>query len=549
MSQQRQRSRLRLYLAAFSANLSFTSCGCAMAWTSPVLDNLDKSLGMEVSTSSKSWIGSLIAVGAICGPLMANKLLDRVGRRWTLILDVMLLILSWVIVGLPGLRLTFVDPLSLLYFGRFLSGVAVGIIFMSLPVYIAEISDVESRGPLGSLNELFIAFGFFFEYVFGSVTTYLQLAMASTAIPLLFLATFWWMPESPHFLVMRGRKAEALKAIKWIRNYGDDEDAAAEKEAQEIQALLDDTKDQSSPCRDLVMVKGNRRALLISCGLIFAQQFTGINVVQFYTQSILEDSSKPQQASGLPTGVAPMLVGGTQFFSSILTPIATRLFGIKIPLLLSALGAAIGQGALGIYFVLSDMEEGHGSVAFELIPVISMVFFMASFCIGLGPLPWAVMGEMFPPNVKALSSSVVSSFCFLLTFILTKFFKIVSDEYGRHSPIFFFAFCCFFGLIFIALTIPDTRGMTLQEIQDVLNGRTHRCQSPAVRRVTQTGSMIQIIMRSGLLVEQPDHSKNLLASEEEQHPMIPMITDNKHELPAKHTAIYNSKAYKEATKV
>lgn len=524
-----------------------------MAWTSPVLDTIDKSLGVEVSATSRSWIGSLIAVGAICGPLFASKLLDTVGRKWTLILDVMLLIVSWVIVGLPALRLTFVDPLSLLYFGRFLSGVAVGIIFMSLPVYIAEISDVESRGPLGSLNELFIAFGFFCEYVFGSFTTYLQLSMVSTVIPLLFLLTFYWMPESPHFLIMHGRRREALAAIKWLNSYQDDDKALIEKEAQDIQALLDDHSGPSHPCQDLFVVKGNRRALLISCGLIFAQQFTGINVVQFYTQSILENSNKTEQASGLPTGVAPMLVGGTQFLSSLLTPIATRLWGIKIPLLLSALGAAVGQGALGTYFVLSSKEPG--SVPFELIPVFSMVFFMASFCIGLGPLPWAVMGEMFPPNVKALSSSFVSSFCFLLTFILTFFFKLVSDEFGRHTPIFFFAFCCFFGLIFIALTIPDTRGMTLQEIQDVLNGRTHRMQSPAVRRVTQTGSMIQIIMRSGLLVEQGDHNtitKNLLATateEEEQHPMIPMITDNKHELPAKHTAIYNSKAYREATKV
>lgn len=506
------RSRKNLYLAAFTANLSFTSCGCCMAWTSPTLPKLMSAESwLVVDETQGSWIGSLIAIGGLCGPLFASRLLDKIGRKWTLICDVLLLLFAWGIVALP------INYYTLL-FGRFLSGVAVGIIFMALPVYIAEISDVETRGSLGSLNELFIAAGFFFEYLVGAPASYLQLIFASTIIPIIFLIIFYHMPESPHYLMAKGRKDEAVEAIKWIRMY--QYDNAAEKECQDIQALLDDTKNEKSSLGELLRVKGNRRALLIVAGLIFFQQFTGINVIQFYTQSIFDKAGDV-----LPHGIAPMMVGLTQFLSSIVTPFATRKFGLKIPLLLSALGTAISQGVMGAYFFM-DNNGTEMTTLNKFIPLVSLTLFTFFFCLGLGPLPWAVVGEMFPANVKALSSSLASSFCFTLTFIITKFFTNVSDILGTHSAFWVFSTCCFVGLIFIALTIPDTRGMTLQDIQDVMNGRIRRSLSVqmvnANRRVTETGSMIQMIMRSGILVENPEGalSKNLIHNGEYRTVMI-----------------------------
>ncbi|XP_075230341.1 facilitated trehalose transporter Tret1-like [Lycorma delicatula] len=508
----RQRSRRNLYLAAFAANLSFTSCGCCMAWTSPTLPKLKLAESwLVIDDAQGSWIGSLIAIGGLCGPLLASRLLDLIGRKWTLICDVVLLLFSWAIVAL---RINF----YILLFGRFLSGIAVGIIFMALPVYIAEISDVETRGSLGSLNELFIAAGFFFEYLVGTPASYLQLIAASAIIPILFLIIFYHMPDSPHYLMAKGRKDEAIDAIKWLRMY--QYDNAAEKESQDIQGLLDDTKNQQSNVFELFRVKGNRRALLIVFGLIFFQQFTGINVIQFYTQSIFDKAG-----DNLPKGIAPIMVGLTQFMSSLVTPFVARKWGLKIPLLVSALGTAASQGVLGIYFYMDSSGTEIAPIV-KFIPLISLVLFTFFFCLGLGPLPWAVVGEMFPANVKALSSSLASSFCFTLTFIITKFFTNVSDELGTHTAFWVFSACCFVGLIFIALTIPDTRGMTLQDIQDVMNGRVRRSMSVqmvnANRRVTETGSMIQMIMRSGILVEQPEATitRNLLANDEYSTVMI-----------------------------
>lgn len=93
--------------------------------------------------------------------------------------------------------------------------------------------QVESRGSLGSLNELFIAAGFFFEYLVGAPASYLQLVLASTVIPIIFLIIFYHMPESPHYLMAKGRKVEAMEAVKWIRMY--QYDNAAEKECEDIQ--------------------------------------------------------------------------------------------------------------------------------------------------------------------------------------------------------------------------------------------------------------------------------------------------------------------------
>ncbi|XP_075238441.1 facilitated trehalose transporter Tret1-like [Lycorma delicatula] len=447
-----------LYIAAFTANIAFSSCGCCLAWTSPTLPLLaNPESFLLVNEEQGSWVGSLIAVGGVVGPLLAGRLLDRVGRKYSLIIDIILLLIAWAI-------LIVANAVWMLYLGRFLTGVAVGLIFMAIPLYIAEIAEDDLRGALCSLNELFLAAGFVTAYAAGPYLSYRNLIFVCIIMPSVFLVIFLWMPESPHHLLAKGRREETIKTLRWLRG-GVPEDYI-EKELIEIQELLDNSKEQLS-LFEITHSRGGSKALFITCGLVFFQQFTGINAIQFYTQQIFKKATEVIS----PT-LSSIMLGAVQAISSLFTPAVVSHLGLKIPLLISALGTSISQALLGLFYFLDSSGQDVSSIVW--LPVASLISFTFFFCCGFGPLPWAVMGEMFPPNMKAISSAAVTSFCFTLMFFITKFFSNVSTFLGNHSAFWLFSVVCFIGFIFTYIFLPETKGLSLQDIQDLLNGQINQ---------------------------------------------------------------------------
>ena len=106
----------------------------------------------------------------------------------------------------------------------------------------------------------------------------------------------------------------------------------------------------------------------------------------------------------------------------------------------------------------------------SVVPIISLILFVTVYCVGFGPLPWAVLGEMFPANVKSVASSIVASICWILGFIITKWFQSVDDALGTHWAFWIFAICCAVGFAFTLTLVMETKGLSLQQIQDKLNG-------------------------------------------------------------------------------
>lgn len=171
--------------------------GTALAWTSPVLPQLYVEDSWLVITKDQgSWIGSLCAVGAIVGAIPAGSMADKMGRKKSLLLLSLPFLLSW------GLILAATE-VKLLYIARLLVGIGVGAGCVLAPTYISEISEVSTRGTLGALFQLFLTVGIFLAFVLGSVLNYTAFAIVCGAVIVLFVVSFYWMPESPVWLVVR----------------------------------------------------------------------------------------------------------------------------------------------------------------------------------------------------------------------------------------------------------------------------------------------------------------------------------------------------------
>lgn len=267
------------------------------------------------------------------------------------------------------------------------------------------------------------------------------------------------MPESPYYLAGKGHKVNALKSLAYLR--GQSSADTVKEEMYGIQKVVEESMANKASFKDLFINVGNRKALLITAGLVAFQQLSGINVVLFNAQSIFESAG-----TGLDPAIAAIIIGTVQVASSALTPILADRLGRKIILLISAAGMCLGLTALGAFFYMKLEVEDISQVLW--LPVPALVIYNIVYCIGFGPLPWAVAGEMFPPNVKSKAASIGTSTCWTLGFLVAYSYPSLA-ELGPHYAFWLFAIFCAAAFLFTLFVVMETKGLSLQEIQDRLN--------------------------------------------------------------------------------
>nr|CAD7418598.1 unnamed protein product [Timema poppensis] len=284
---------------------------------------------IPASSGEQSWIGSLTPLGAVFSPFLAGYAADRWGRKTTLLATACPIIVGWVLIACA-------EParsIPLIYVGRIIHGLCVGVAFTVLPMYCGEIAEVRVRGALGSLLQIMISVGLLSQYVVGPYVSYLVLTIFSVVVPFLFVAAMWFIPESPYQLIMARKNQQALESLQWLR--GTKSEAVKEELAVIEENVRDMLANKATP-RDLISTKATATALYLSVGLVSLQQLTGINAILFYCQTIFESSG-----SGLDSSVATIIVGTVMLLASTCTPFVVDSLGRRILLLFSAGGMAV----------------------------------------------------------------------------------------------------------------------------------------------------------------------------------------------------------------
>lgn len=447
--------RTFLYLAASIANLASFTCGFAFGWSSPEIPKFkahDSPLPRGLTLDQESWIGSLLPIGAGVGPLLAGILADKIGRKLTIIVGTIPLVIAFILAAIA-------NEVYFLYLMRFLSGLGIGFTFTVLPMYIGEISDDEVRGQLGSFMLLFISFGLTLAFCGGPYLSITLFNLLLLIIPVLFIFLFWiFVPESPYYLLKIGKKSEAEKALMKFRSQSS---KGVQRELSLVNKSIEETTGSNAGLGDLFATKALRKAVFISIALVFFQQASGINVVVFYAQDIFEAAG-----STLPPEIAVILLGVVQILGCGLTPVLVNKYGKKALLLLSAVGMTLFLAVLAYFFYLK--ESGQDVSTLSWLPITSIIMYIIIYCLGIGPLPWAIMAELFPGNVKSLASTITASSCWILAFIITKYFTIVVNSWGQNGLYGLFSLVCIAGANFIYIYLPETSGKSVDEILQIL---------------------------------------------------------------------------------
>lgn len=387
-------------------------------------------------------------LGCIPGAAFAGTMSDRFGRKKVLLMCAVFFAASAVWSGLAGSLTGFI-------LARFLGGIGVGAASMLSPLYIAEISPARIRGRLVSLNQLAIVTGILAAYftdffLVGIPETNWRWMFGSETLPAaLFFFLLLTVPESPRWLAKQRRSEEALTILANVggREY-------AEKEFSEIKYAID----QEEGAVTQLFHPPMRTALIIGVAMAVFQQITGINIVMYYAPNIFQAAGASVDASLLQA----VAVGGMNLAATLVAIYLIDRLGRRILLLLGSAGMAVFLLLLGV-----ALQARHQRAAWVVACVICYVGF---FAISLGPVVWVVISEIFPTKVRGRAMAIATVCLWATNATATQVFPAMLD---RLSPIITFGFFAFMSLasfVFVLTMVPETKGVSLEQIETFWTG-------------------------------------------------------------------------------
>ncbi|GKU80619.1 sugar porter family MFS transporter [Niallia sp. NCCP-28] len=408
---------------------------------------------LNLNAFTQGLVASSLLFGAALGALFGGRLSDQIGRRKN-ILNLA------VVFFIAALGCTFAPNMTIMVIFRFLLGLAVGGASVTVPTFLAEMSPVERRGRIVTQNELMIVTGqllaFLFNAIIGNMMTdsshVWRYMLVIAALPAIFL--FFGMlkvPESPRFLVAKGKKAEALAVLEKIR----DKKQAA-KELKEIEEAIEkESSIRKATFKDL-SVPWVRRILFIGIGIAVVQQITGINSIMYYGTEILKDA-------GFETEVA--LIGNIA--NGAISVIAV-IFGIWLlgkvgrrPMLLTGLtGTTTSLLLIAIFSFTLD-----GTKALPFVVLGLTVIFLAFMQSCIGTVTWLVLAEIFPSKLRGLGMGLSVFFLWMTNSIIGLTFPSLLSAIGLSATFFIFVALGIWGIFFIYKYMPETKGRSLEELE------------------------------------------------------------------------------------
>ena len=451
-------ARQFLYLAAIFAALG----GLLFGYDTGVISGAELFFRKDftLSTFALEVIVSGVLAGAAIGALAGGRLADLFGRR-------KLLIATAVIFGGGAILCAAASSPSMLVFGRIIVGLGIGLSSSTVPVYISEVAPADARGWQVSLFQLAITVGillaYLVDYAFAQVQGWrwmLGLALVPAAI---FGSGMIFLPESPRWLLRRGRRENARMVLVRVRGTPDVTDELLQIERSLAQAP------ESGRLSDL-LTPSVRSALIVGIGLAVFQQITGINTVIYYAPVIIQ-SAGISSASG-----AILATAGIGLVNVLMTIVAMRLIdrkGRKPLLLVGIAGMVVTLGVLGLVFRMSQ----HTSTL-AWLAVISMMAYVASFAISLGPIFWLLISEIYPLKIRNSAEGLAATFNWGSNLLITLTFLTLVERMGPSWTFWLYGLSAVAAWIFSYYFVPETKGRSLEEIEDFWRVRTKR-RNPA----------------------------------------------------------------------
>ena len=466
--------------ATVSTNLSYLVPICLVATLGGLLFGYDTGVisgAIEFLTARfgldvvmKGWASGCVLIGCATGVLIVGPISDRFGRKKALFLAALLFLASAFGTALPGDIWTFI-------LFRWLGGIGIGIASMSTPMYIAEIAPAHLRGRLVSVNQIAIVGGilvvYFVNYFiahFGdqawNETVGWRWMFASGSLPsVAFALLLLGIPESPRWLVEMGR-AEKAKAI--LTKVAGEEFAHAELAS--IRAALSTEKGNWAE----LFSRGLRRPLVVGILLAILQQVTGINVFLYFGTTIFKHLSA---STGVDAGMLQQIViGGASMLSTVVAIASVDKWGRKPLMFLGTAGMGLSLLTMGL--MAQNVADPTAVSGWMLL---SIIIYVVCFGLSVGPVTWVILAEIYPTAVRGRALGLATFFLWMADYAVTQTFPIMDakdswfvQQFNHAFPFYVYAVFCLVLLGVVGSLVPETKGRTLEEIEQSWGAGTGR---------------------------------------------------------------------------
>nr|XP_014290513.2 facilitated trehalose transporter Tret1-like [Halyomorpha halys] len=457
-------------LASTAKNMLLLDLGMTVAFSTiviPALREGNDPKGLSFTPEEASWFGSILFLCQPLGSVLSGFILEPLGRKYAMMVVNLPHLLGWFLLYTAANKLT-------LYSAAMIMGLGVG--FMEAPIitYVGEISQPRLRGTLTSYANLFATFGMNFIYILGTLVTWRVAAAISIAVPIVTIIAISQVPETPVWLMSRGRHKDAENALCWLRGWVSPEHV--KKEFDELSRYTEATKlrktngvvnpaftgddgtvvqQPEKEFEELTMKEKIkdfvRPSMLKPLGLIvgyfFFSNFTGITATRPYMVLIARDYNMPLEAYK-----ATVVFGTVGFAGSVLCMLTVAKFK-KRPIALSSMIIAAISASFLCFF-------SHPWVSFFSYMALA---FSSSY--GAQGLVWALVSEVFPFRGRSMASGLSAASSYLISFTATKSFQSLEELLGLRGLFMFYSVITFIGFFFLYFIMPETEGRPLEDIE------------------------------------------------------------------------------------
>ena len=404
------------------------------------------------------WLGFTVAtalLGTIVGALVAGKPADRYGRKKVLFANGVLFVIGALGTGL-------VTNLWLFMFFRFIGGIGVGVASVVAPIYTAEVAPPKYRGRLVGLVQFNIVLGILLAYLSNYILAstlpsdiawrWMFMVMAFPAV--VFFLLLFTTPETPRWLYMVGRRAEAVETIHRLTNSRDE----AELEIREIeQTLANDAEAARAP----FFVRQNRKVILLAVAIAAFNQLSGINAILYYANDIFRMAGAGDNSAALQS----VVVGLVNLVTTMAALTVIDRIGRRKLMIVGSIGYLVSLGALALVFTLYD---GQFSGASSVMVLAALVVFIAAHAFGQGSVIWVFISEIFPNRIRARGQSLGSLTHWVFAAVVSWAFPGIAALLGGGAAFALFFVCMIGQLVWVLRVMPETKNVPLEEMEQNL---------------------------------------------------------------------------------
>lgn len=491
----------RQILAAFIANIGPMNTGLIFGFSAVVIPQLQApSSSIPIDEEQSSWVASLASLSTPVGCILGGYLSDKIGRKKTLIVTEIPLILGWAVIALAS-------RIEMIYIGRLLCGLGSGIVGAPARVYTSEVTQPHLRGMLTALSSVALSFGVLMQYTLGAFLDWKMLSAVSCFVPVIAFIGMCMLPETPNYLISHQKPEKARLSLAKLRGSSYN----LQKEINQLQEFANkiNAKKQVSTKElfEALLAPSCLKPFMILVVYFMLYQFSGVNTITFYAVEIFQDSG-----AEMDKYTATIILGTLRFLFTIVGCVALRSCGRRPLSFISGIGCSLTMLGLGTYLYFKEVWASQGiAPMYTWIPVACIFIFIITCTLGFLVVPWIMIGELYPMKVRGIVGGMTTCMAHIFVFSVVKTYPLLTHAVERHGAFIIYGFISILATIFFYFYLPETKGKTLQEIEDYFSGRISTLKTVKPDKVTNNlknninnnnNNQIVLIMESDKLLNE-----------------------------------------------